>query len=127
MLSDDGRVRWSDLSIREKIARSAQQSVNFSVVLVGAILTVSLLHGMVPFDDGSTFLSDHISIIIKGGAFYLLYVEVFSPNSKVTQFERAFDRIKDDPRCTDLLGNASEISAFGESTWSRWARNRPIS
>lgn len=42
VLSDDGRVRWADLSGGEKVARATQQSVNFTVVLVGAILTVSL-------------------------------------------------------------------------------------
>ena len=36
------------------------------------------------------------------------------------------ERIKDDARCTDLLGDRREIKAYGENTWSRWARNRPI-
>lgn len=100
VLSDDGRVRWADLSGGEKVARATQQSVNFTVVLVGAILT--------------------------GGAFTLLYLEVLSPNSKTWQYEKAVERIKDDVRCTDILGDRREIAAFGESTWSRWARNRPV-
>ena len=41
VLSDDGRIRWSDLSAREKLARTTQQSVNFVVVLAGVVLTVS--------------------------------------------------------------------------------------
>ncbi|PKY02869.1 TIM21-domain-containing protein [Aspergillus campestris IBT 28561] len=100
VLSDDGRYEWGELSGREKVARATQQSVNFAVILVGAALT--------------------------GGVFYLLYTEVFSPNSRTWQFEKAVERIKDDPRCTDLLGDRREITAFGENTWSRWARNRPI-
>ncbi|RAL11692.1 protein tim21 [Aspergillus homomorphus CBS 101889] len=100
VLSDDGRYEWGELSGREKVARATQQSVNFLVVVAGAVLT--------------------------GGVFYLLYTEVFSPNSKTWQFEKAVERIKDDPRCTDLLGDRREIKAYGDNTWSRWARNRPI-
>ncbi|RAH67515.1 protein tim21 [Aspergillus aculeatinus CBS 121060] len=100
VLSDDGRYEWGELSGREKVARATQQSVNFLVVVAGAVLT--------------------------GGVFYLLYTEVFSPNSKTWQFEKAVERIKDNPRCTDLLGDRREIKAYGDSTWSRWARNRPI-
>ncbi|PYI13414.1 TIM21-domain-containing protein [Aspergillus violaceofuscus CBS 115571] len=100
VLSDDGRYEWGELSGREKVARATQQSANFLVVVAGAVLT--------------------------GGVFYLLYTEVFSPNSKTWQFEKAVERIKDDPRCTELLGDRREIKAYGDSTWSRWARNRPI-
>lgn len=38
--SDDGRVRWSDLSAREKAARTTQQSINLLVVLAGVAMTV---------------------------------------------------------------------------------------
>ncbi|PYH39261.1 protein tim21 [Aspergillus neoniger CBS 115656] len=100
VLSDDGRYEWGELSGREKVARATQQSVNFVVIIAGAVLT--------------------------GGVFYLLFTEVFSPNSKTWQFEKAVERIKDDARCTDLLGDRREIKAYGENTWSRWARNRPI-
>ena len=62
----------------------------------------------------------------QGGVFYLLYTEVFSPNSKTWQFEKAVERIKDDTRCTDLLGDRREIKFYGDNTWSRWARSRPI-
>src|SRR5947199_3589406 len=34
--SDDGRLHWSELSTREKAARSTQQSVNFLIVAAGA-------------------------------------------------------------------------------------------
>ncbi|OJJ46612.1 hypothetical protein ASPZODRAFT_66881 [Penicilliopsis zonata CBS 506.65] len=100
VLSDDGRIQWGDLSGREKVSRATQQSVNFMVVLAGAVLT--------------------------GGVFYLLFTEVFSPNSSTWQFEKAVDRIKEDSRCTDLLGDRREIKAYGEETGSKWARNRPI-
>lgn len=35
--------------------------------------------------------------------------------------------IRQDPRCQKLLGEGSKIAAFGEASWSRWARNRYIS
>lgn len=41
LTQDDGRVRWAELSPREKFTRGTQQSLNFSMVVVGAILTVS--------------------------------------------------------------------------------------
>ncbi|KAI9924970.1 hypothetical protein ASPWEDRAFT_45092 [Aspergillus wentii DTO 134E9] len=100
VLSDDGRYEWAELSGKEKVARATQQSINFAVVLAGAVLT--------------------------GGVFTLLYLEVFSPNSKTWQFEKAVERILDDTRCTDLLGDRRQIKAYGDSTWSRWARSRPI-
>lgn len=38
--SDDGRYNWSELSNREKAARTTQQSVNFVIVAAGAVGTV---------------------------------------------------------------------------------------
>ena len=38
--NDDGRVRWGDLSKREKVARTTQQSFNFSIIIVGVVMTV---------------------------------------------------------------------------------------
>lgn len=58
--------------------------------------------------------------------FYLLWTEIISPNSKTWQFEKAVERIKDDPRCTAVLGERGKIAAFGDSTGSRWSRNKPI-
>lgn len=40
MLNDDGRVAWSDLSAREKAARTTQQTFNFGMIILGAMLTV---------------------------------------------------------------------------------------
>lgn len=40
VVSDDGRVQWQDLSRREKVARTTQQTFNFGLVLSGFILTV---------------------------------------------------------------------------------------
>lgn len=39
--NDDGRVRWKELSVREKAARTTQQSVNVLVVLAGMAATVN--------------------------------------------------------------------------------------
>jgi hypothetical protein len=38
--TDDGRYRWSDLTTREKAARSTQQSFNLALVAAGAVGTV---------------------------------------------------------------------------------------
>lgn len=100
VLNDDGRYEWGELSGKEKLSRATQQSVNFMVVIAGAVLT--------------------------GGVFYLFWTEIVSPNSRTWQFEKAVDRIKEDSRCTKLLGDRREIRAFGENTTSRWQRNRPI-
>lgn len=40
--SDDGAVKWGQLSRAEKAARATQQSVNFLVILAGAAMTVSM-------------------------------------------------------------------------------------
>jgi import inner membrane translocase subunit TIM21 len=40
VLSDDGRYEWGELSGREKVARATQQSLNFLVIVAGAVLTV---------------------------------------------------------------------------------------
>jgi import inner membrane translocase subunit TIM21 len=55
-----------------------------------------------------------------------LFADVFSADSKTNQLSRAFDRIKKDPRCTELLGSSSKIKAYGEPTSNKWARARPI-
>lgn len=98
--SDDGSVRWTDLSAREKAARATQQSFNFLTILTGTVLT--------------------------GAVVYFLYQEVFSSDSKTRHFNRAVDRVKSDQRCIELLGNSKEIKAYGEPTLSKWARARPI-
>jgi mitochondrial import inner membrane translocase subunit TIM21 len=36
------------------------------------------------------------------------------------------DRVKRDSRCTELLGTAKEIKAYGEPTSNKWARARPL-
>jgi import inner membrane translocase subunit TIM21 len=62
----------------------------------------------------------------QGGVFTFLYLEVFSSDSKTRHFNRAVDRIRKDPRCTEVLGSGNKIKAYGEPTWNRWARARPI-
>lgn len=116
-ISDDGRYRWNELSAGEKVARSTQQSVNFFVVCLGAVMTVSLVRA----ESKPSQLT-----LFQGGVTYFLYSELFSADSKTRQFNHAVDRIKDDPRCTDLLGRAGKIKAYGEPTSNKWARARPI-
>lgn len=100
VVNDDGKVAWKELSVREKAARTTQQTFNFSVVLTGLVMT--------------------------GGCAYFLYKEVFSSDSKTVQFNRAVDRIRSDSRVKEALGSGHKIRAFGEPTWNRWARVRPI-
>ncbi|KAI5284714.1 mitochondrial import inner membrane translocase subunit tim21 [Ascosphaera acerosa] len=98
--SDDGHVRWGELSAREKTARATQQTLNFGLIVAGALLT--------------------------GTVFTLLYKEVFAPDSKTVYFNRAVNRIKQDARCLELLGDAKHVRAYGENVESKWTRNRPI-
>lgn len=98
--NDDGHVPWTDLSGAEKTARAAQQTFNFGFILVGVGLT--------------------------GVVGYFLFTEVFSTESKVTYFNRAFDRIREDQRCLELLGDKKKITAHGEETYNNWRRARPI-
>lgn len=39
--NDDGRVAWGDLTAGEKAARTTQQSFNFGLIILGAVLTAS--------------------------------------------------------------------------------------
>lgn len=103
VVSDTGQVPWKQLSIGEKAARSTQQSFNFLIVLVGIGMTV--------------------------GVGTVLWLEVFSSDSKTAVFNRAADRVRRDERCIELLagrGHGREIESYGEASWSRWARNRFI-
>lgn len=36
------------------------------------------------------------------------------------------DRIRKDPRCVELLGDGRQMTAFGEETYNKWRRARPI-
>lgn len=56
-----------------------------------------------------------------------MWHDVFSPDSKISQFNRAIDKIKDDPRCVELLGNPRKITAHGDETFNKWRRARPVS
>ena len=57
---------------------------------------------------------------------YFLYQELFAADSKTRQFNHAVDRVKADSRCTEFLGPAKEIKAYGEPTSNKWARARPL-
>ncbi|KZF25435.1 TIM21-domain-containing protein [Xylona heveae TC161] len=99
--SDDGRVRWGELTAREKAARTTQQSINFLAIIAGVVGT--------------------------GAVAVFLYTDVFSPESKTNHFNRAVDRVKADSRCVELLGDSKKIKAHGEGqTTSNWAMARPI-
>jgi len=98
--NDDGRVPWGQLSGGEKVARTTQQGFNFGLILIGAVLT--------------------------GSVAYLMWTEVFSPDSTAWHFNSAVNRVKGDPRCTELLGDSKKISAYGEGTLRGWKRARPI-
>ena len=98
--NDDGHVPWRELSAGEKAGRAAQQTFNYSFVVVGLVLTA--------------------------GVGYFLYTDVFSPDSKTNQFNRAVNRVKEDARCLKLLGEAKKITAHGEETHNKWRRHRPL-
>ncbi|KAH6611892.1 TIM21-domain-containing protein [Boeremia exigua] len=100
LTGDSGQVPWTALSPGEKVVRTTQQSFNLIVVVIGVVAT--------------------------GGVTYFLFHDVFSPNSKIAHFNHATDRIRDDPRCQKLLGEGSQISAYGESSLARYVKNRAI-
>ncbi|KAK3678462.1 mitochondrial import inner membrane translocase subunit tim21 [Recurvomyces mirabilis] len=104
--NDTGAVPWKELKMGEKAARATQQSFNFGLIMLGITLT--------------------------GAVGYVLWLEVFSTDSKTAIFNRAADQVRKDPRCIELLAGTEglhtkrEIKAYGEPSWSRWARNRTI-
>ncbi|KAI0878986.1 import inner membrane translocase subunit tim-21 [Hypoxylon argillaceum] len=98
--NDDGLVPWSQLSVFEKASRATQQSFNFGIVVVG--------------------------VVLAGGVGYFLYQDVFSPDSKTAYYNRAVDRIRKDPACLAVLGEAKKITAHGEETTNKWRRARPL-
>ena len=106
VVNDTGAVPWSELRLGEKAARVTQQSFNLGLMLLGVGLT--------------------------GTICYVLYLEVFSTDSKYAVFNRAADRVRKDPKCIELLAGSEglhtkrEIKAYGEPSWSKWSRNRSI-
>ena len=55
-----------------------------------------------------------------------MYTEVFSPESKTSWFNRAFDQIRHDKRVVELLGETKKIKAYGEVNDSSWRKTRPV-
>lgn len=101
VFNDDGRIRWGDLTPIEKAARTTQQTFNFTLIIGGAAATIAV--------------------------FALLYTDVFSPDSATVQFNKAVDSIRADARAVELLGGpGKDIRGFGEASWNKWRRNRPI-
>jgi import inner membrane translocase subunit TIM21 len=65
---------------------------------------------------------------MTGGVATVLWLEVFSGDSKTAVYNRAFERIRNDPTCIDVLagrGKGGEIEAWGENRVrnSRFARD----
>lgn len=105
VVNDTGRVPWKELSTGEKAARTTQQTFNVGLVLLGLTATV--------------------------GVATVLWLEVFSTDSKTAVFNRAADRVRKDQTCMQMLAgdgihSKRDISAYGEPSWSRWARNRTV-
>ncbi|KAM0195259.1 hypothetical protein ACHAPA_000873 [Fusarium lateritium] len=98
--NDNGHVPWTKLSVGEKAARATQQSFNFGMILVGLVLT--------------------------SGVGYFLWTDVFSPDSKISNFNRAVDKIRSDQRILEIMGDAKKITAHGEETLNKWRRARPV-
>lgn len=121
--NDTGFVPWSELSAAEKAARATQQSYNFGIIAVGLVFTVRAICHCYLHE-----ISNANQLIIRAQGFvtYYLWTDVFSPESKTRQFNRAVDRIKKDHRCLELLGDANKISAHGDETFNKWRRARPI-
>ncbi|KAF2999899.1 hypothetical protein E8E13_008514 [Curvularia kusanoi] len=94
LTGDTGRVHWNQLSPGEKIVRTTQQSFNFVIVAVGIVAT--------------------------GGVAYFLFSDVFSPNSRTAYFNEATEKVRNDPRCQKLLGEGSQITAYGEGWRSNY-------
>ena len=40
IVNDDGRINWSDLTTREKAARTTQKTFHLSIILAGLVMTV---------------------------------------------------------------------------------------
>lgn len=112
LANDDGHVRWGELTGGEKVARSTQQSFNFLVVIAGIVATVCR--------RTSERLSK--SDRVQSAVGYVIYTEVISPEGTTNQYHRALKRIKEDPKCVELLGDPKKIVARGEQTHSRMAR-----
>lgn len=63
----------------------------------------------------------------KGGVGYVMYTEVFALDSKTNHFNYAVNRVRKDSRCTELLGDSKNISAYGEGGGhGNWRMARPI-
>ena len=116
--NDDGFVPWNELSSSEKAARATQQSFNFGMIIVGIVLSVRIMSRM-----REMYYADST----QSGVAYFLWTDVFSPDSKVSQFNRAVDKIKRDARCLELFGESKKITAHGDETFNKWRRARPIS
>jgi hypothetical protein len=76
--------------------------------------------------ETGALISNRSFTSLQGGVAYFLYTDVFSPDSKTAYFNRAVDRIRKDPDCLALLGDAKKLTAHGDETYNKWRRARPI-
>lgn len=61
---------------------------------------------------------------LQGAVGYLLFTDVFSPNSKTRYFNRSVSCIKASPACIEALGPANKMTFYGESMRSSFRRAR---
>ncbi|KAJ0322039.1 hypothetical protein COL5a_009017 [Colletotrichum fioriniae] len=80
-----------------------------------ASTTSSKRKKVTPFNDNGS-----------GGVAYVLWTDVFSPDSKTAVFNRVVDKIKADQKCIEMLGDSKKIVCHGEETYNKWRRARPI-
>ncbi|KAG8531696.1 uncharacterized protein KY384_003328 [Bacidia gigantensis] len=100
VVNDDGSVSWKSLTTGEKVARTAQQTGNATIIAAGVA-------GLI--------------IVI-----YLMKDEVFGSNSKTRRFNQVVNRIRADPKALELLGSRTTIKAYGEPTTNKRPFARPI-
>ena len=53
IVNDDGRVKWTNLTVREKVARTTQQTFNLGLIITGVCMTVSFSLGANENDSNS--------------------------------------------------------------------------
>uniref|UniRef100_A0A060T7W4 Mitochondrial import inner membrane translocase subunit Tim21 n=1 Tax=Blastobotrys adeninivorans TaxID=409370 RepID=A0A060T7W4_BLAAD len=62
---------------------------------------------------------------MSGLVIYYFISDILLPTSDVQVFNRAFHLVKEDEECLRRLGG-NKLSAYGEQSGNKWARNRPI-
>lgn len=63
--------------------------------------------------------------VVQIAVFIMLYTDVFSEDSSITQYNHAVNRVRTHPACIQLLGPSKDITATGDPTGTSWIRQRP--